>query len=408
MAGKSKSPDIPAPRGYLDFKAIRTEDSSRVVYIGVMPVFDLIDRNFITPVASEGLTPEILRNSKQNWPVQRRTNAAHVQGILDYIVEEAEAGNPWTFNSIVLYSTEELDFEGVSVGHHSAGEARAIHAFSVGEGLHRCLAWAVALGAAKVRGVKPPKMSAKAKRRIELAAIPVLVVEEPDLDRQKNDFNKLNQQKPLTSTVLALTDDSLLSDLTKTLIKDVPLFNGRIDLNNASVGPKSDKLLAFAQLRFVVASYLLGRATRSKEGIRDRIAQIVDERGKRKVRRELKEVFTEVAGELGALKSLQKGSVPADEIGDTVRRIRSETLLASNAAWRALFVAIHEAEGKGVPQKTAVARASKDPKIWSREGKFFVGSLIDRKTRKLLSNRESIDAASDKLLKRMLGGSSAR
>ena len=46
------------------------------------------------------------------------------------------------------------------------------------------------------------------------------------------------------------------------LIEDVKLFDGRIDLNNASVGAKSDKLLSFAQLRFVVASYLLGKRTR--------------------------------------------------------------------------------------------------------------------------------------------------
>ena len=398
------TPAVPSPHGYLEFKAIQTDDSGRVVYIGVMPVFPLIDRNFITPVASEGLTSEILKKARQSEPVQRRTNAAHVQGILDYIVEEAEAGHPWTFNSIVLYSTAKLDFKGVSVGHHSAGEARATHAFSVGEGLHRCLAWAVALDAAKIRGVKRPRMSAKAKRRIELAAIPVLVIEEPNLRRQKSDFNKLNRQKPLTSSVLALTDESLLSDLTKTLIADVPLFTGRIDLNNASVGPKSDKLLAFAQLRFVVASYLLGRATRSKEGIRDGVAEIVSERGKRKVRAELKQVFGEVAGKLDALEPLQKGKVPADEAGDTVRQVRSETLLASSAAWRSLFVAIHEAQENGVAPKIAIARTCKDSSIWLRKGRFFLGSLIDRKTKKLLSSRESIDAASNKLLARMLDG----
>lgn len=397
------SPDVPSPRGYLDFKAIRTEDSGRVVYIGVMPIFELIDRNFITPVESEGLTPEILKRAKQNEPVQRRTNVAHVQGILDYIVEEAEAGNPWTFSSIVLYSTEELEFKTESVGHHSAGEARATHAFSVGEGLHRSLAWAVALDQAKVRGVKRPEISADAMGRIERAAIPVLVVEEPDLGRQKSDFHKLNRQKPLTSTVLALTDDSLLSDLTKTLIGDVPLFDGRIDLNNASVGPKSDKLLSFAQLRFVAASYLLGRETRSKERIQGRIEEIVADRGKRKVRAELREVFAEAVGKLPALKQLQTGTIPAKEIGSVVRQIRAETLLASNAAWRALFVAIHEAQQKGVSTKKAIARVSGDPEIWSRSGGFFVGSLIDQETGKLLSSRESIDAASGRLLELMLG-----
>lgn len=391
------TPAVPSPHGYLDFKAIQTEDSGRVIYVGVMPVFDLISRNFISPAASEGMTPEILEKGKQSEPVQRRTSSAHVQGILDYIVEEAEAGNPWTFNAIVLYSTSKLDFEG-SFGHHRAGEARATNPFSVGEGLHRCLAWAVALDAAAIRGVKRPKMSTKAKRRIEQAAIPVLVIEEPNFSRQKSDFNKLNQQKALTASVQALTDESLLSDLTKRLIADVPLFTGRIDLNNASVGPKSDKLLAFAQLRFIVASYLLGRATRSKEGIRDGVAEIVSERGKRQLRAELKEVFSEVAGRFDALKPLQKRTVPQSEAGDLVRRIRSETLLASSAAWRALFVAIHEAQEDGIAPKTAITRVRKDTEIWSRKGKFFRGSLIDRRTGKLLSSRESIDAASNELV----------
>jgi DGQHR domain-containing protein len=395
---KSAKLKVPAPRGYLDFKAIKAEEYGRTVYIGVMPVFELIDRHFITPVESQGLTPEILKRGKLNGPVQRKTNAAHVQGILDYIVEEAENDNPWTFNSIVLYSTEALEFDGVSVGHHSAGEARANDAFSVGEGLHRCLAWAVALEAAKVRGVRRPEMSTKARRRIERAAIPVLVIEEPDLGRQKSDFHKLNQQKPLTPTVQALTDDSVLSDLTKTLIADVALFKGRIDLNNASVGAKSDKLLAFAQLRFVVASYLLGRATRSKERIQEEMIEAVGERGKRHVRADLKQAFTIVASELRPLASLQRGSVPAVKAGDTVRQIRRDTLLASSAAWRALFVAIHDAQEEGVTPRAAVAQIRCRPEIWSRKDKFFLGSLIDTRTEKLLSSRESIDAASDQLL----------
>ena len=398
MESDAKSKKVPAARGYLDFKAIKTRECGRTVYIGVMPVFELIDRHFITPVESQGLTPEVLKRGKQDEPIQRKTNAAHVQAILDYIVEEAEKEHPWTFNSIVLYSKEELEFSEASAGHNSAGEARADHAFSVGEGLHRCLAWAVALEAAKVRGVRCPEMSTNARRRIERAAIPVLVVEEPNLGRQKSDFNKLNRQKQLTSTVLALTDDSLLSDLTKSLIGDVALFEARIDLNNASVGTKSDKLLAFAQLRFVIASYLLGRGTRTKERIQEGIAEVVDERGKRHVRAELRAVFAEVATALEPLRPLQERSVPADEAGDVVRRIRQDTLLASSAAWRALFVAIHEAQGEGVAPKVAIQRIERNPGIWSRKGNFFLGSLIDRKTKKLLSSRESIDAATEKLL----------
>jgi DGQHR domain-containing protein len=398
-------PDLPIPasRGYLDFKAIRDEEVDRIVYIGAMPIFELIDRHFITPVASQGLTREILEKSKPTEPVQRRTNAAHVQAILDYIVEEAEAGRPWAFGAIVLYSTEELEYTPLAMGHQSVVEVRITHSFSVGEGLHRALAWAVALGVGKVRGVKRPQISTAAEARIMQATIPAMIVVESDLKRQKGDFHRLNQQKPLTSTVDTLTDDTVLSDLTKAVIHDVAIFEDRIDLNNASVGVKSDKLLSFAQLRFVVASYLLGRATRNKKAVEEGVEQIAKEEGKQDVRTELAEVFTEVVTKLGPLGQLQQKKVPPNDVGDFVRQVRQETLLASNAAWRALFVALHEAQAEGVAPKTAIRRVAKDPKIWSRKGRFFVGSLIDRETKKLLSNRESIDAASDRLRDLMLG-----
>src|SRR5229473_4967215 len=331
------------PKGYLTFKAIRVTDVDRVTYIGAVPVFDLIDKQFIVPVASVGLSPEVLELVLTNGAVQRKTNPMHVQGIVNYIVGQAERNEPWAFNSIVLYSTSPLEFEGVSIGMASAGEARARESLSVGEGLHRCLAWAVSLDLAKVKGVKRPEISEDALKRIQLATIPVVVVEEQSLRRQKTDFSKLNQQKPLTSTVLNLTDDTVLSELTRMVIRDVKLFEGRIDVNNASVGAKSDKLLSFSQLRFVVASYLLGKKTRVRKAIDRDVEKLVAERGKDAVRKELREVFAQVATRFGGLQRLHRNHLSKQAAGDLVRTLRNETLLASNAAWRALFVALHEA-----------------------------------------------------------------
>lgn len=398
MATRIPTRQATEPRGYLDFKAVQKVDSHRVTYIGALPVFGLIDQGFITPVASAGLAPEILEVESSDGPVQRKTNSAHVQAIVDYIVEQAEKDEPWAFNSIVLYSTKPLTFTKESIGIVSAGEARVTGALSVGEGLHRSLAWAVALGAAKVRGVKRPEMSDDARMRIEQATIPVVVIEEADLSRQKTDFHRLNQQKPLTATVLTLTDDTVLSTLTRHLIKDVPLFTDRIDINNASVGRRSDKLLSFAQLRFVVASYLLGERTRSAKAINENVAKRVARDGYDEVRAELRKVFREVALGIAGLVPLQKGTVPAGQAGDYVRNLREKTLLASNAAWRALFVALNRAEKEGIDAHTALQRLDGDAQdIWSRDADFFVGSLIDRETGKLLSNRESIDAATDLL-----------
>ena len=390
------------PRGYLTFKAIKVEDGDRVSYIGAMPVFNLIDQRFIAPVASEGLSPEILKLVSSNGPVQRKTTPSHVQGIVDYIVKQAERDEPWAFNAIVLYSTEQLQFEGISFGINMAGEARAEEAFSVGEGLHRCLAWGVALDLAKVKGVKRAAISEAAQKRVNRATIPVIVVEEPNLKRQKTDFHKLNQQKALTATVLNLTDESILSALTKMVIADVKLFCGRIDLNNASPGPKSDKLLSFAQLRFVVASYLLGKDTRTTHRIDLGVGKIVEERGLNTVRAELRDVFRAVATHFGGLDKLHRGLLGKDSSGDVVRRMRKETLLTSNAAWRALLVALHEVKQDGTPLETAIDRVKHSTGIsWARDGSFWIGNLIDADTGKLLSSRESIDAAADKLAETM-------
>jgi DGQHR domain-containing protein len=402
------------PKGYLTFKAIRTEDGDRRTYIGAMPVFNLIDQRFVVPVASAGLSPEILKLASSNGAVQRKTNPGHVQAIVDYIVDQAEKAEPWAFNSIVLYSSHELEFKGVSIGIGSAGEARASDGFSVGEGLHRCLAWAVALGLAKVKGVKRPDMSEAAEKRIELATIPAIVIEEKDLRRQKTDFHRLNQQKPLTATVLNLTDETALSELTRMLISDVHLFQDRIDLNSASVGAKSDKLLSFAQLRFVVASYLLGKRTRTTKGINDGVAEIVAERGNSVVRSELREVFTQVATRFGGLDRLHKNTLTKQTAGDLVRTLRTETLLASNAAWRALFVALHDAKSAGVDAETAIDRVKHESAIqWTRDADFFKGKLLDvdpktnKPTGKILSSRESIDTTADALAAVMTGKATA-
>ena len=240
-------------------------------------------------------------------------------------------------------------------------------------------------------------MSDRTRRRIEQASIPVIVIEEPDLGRQKTDFHTLNLQKPLSATVLHLTDDTALSDITRRLISDVKLFRNRIDLNNASVGARSDKLLVFAQLRFVVASYLLGRKTRSRKQIEEDVEVLAKVRDPRS---ELRDVFTLIATNLGGLDRLHRDRVR--DSGAFVRELRKQTLLASNAVWRALAVALHDANEAGVDPKTAIERLKAAGVSWERTSKFFVGTLVDRDTGKLLSNRESIDAAADKLLSVMM------
>ena len=327
-----------SPRGMLTFKAIKQLDEDRIRYIGSVPVFDLIDKGFVEPVASVGLAPEILAVALRNGPVQRKTNPRHVQAIVDYIVERAEAGLPFTFNAIVL------DLDGaarvrrhlVRVRYSGRGACQRGAEHRRGPAPH------LRLGCRHRAGQNPrrqaPGCSDRACRRIEQASIPVIVIEEPDLGRQKRDFHTLNLQKPLSTTVLNLTDDTALSEITRRVILDVRLFEGRIDLNNASAGARSDKLLAFAQLRFIVASDPLGtgpgRNTRSSR--MSRRWRSCRTRGRSCAR-----CSSLIATSLGGLERLQRDRVSRS--GAFVRQLRAETLLASSALWRALTVALHEA-----------------------------------------------------------------
>jgi len=60
MMARTPTLEATRPKGYLTFKAIRQVEGDRVTYVGAMPVFDLIDKGFVAPVASAGLSPEIL------------------------------------------------------------------------------------------------------------------------------------------------------------------------------------------------------------------------------------------------------------------------------------------------------------------------------------------------------------
>lgn len=409
---KEPEPKIAAsadtPQG-LAFKAIRISEAGRVSYIGVVPIVELITRGLIAPAASAGLSPDVLSLVPPRGSVQRKTTASHVQGIVDYIVSQAELGEPWAFNSIVLYSTAPLRFTGISEGAGGAGDVHLGQVLSVGEGLHRSLAWAIASGASKSPGVRRPSVTAPAQKRIERALIPAIVIEEHDLHRQHVDFNKLNQQRPLTATVLSLTDNSELSELTRQLIHDVALFNDRIELNNAGISANSDKLLSFSQLRFVIASYLFGAKTRSKNTIEMGVNEIVRARGRDQVRSELRDLFTLLATQLGGLERLHRNQTPTGQPAEFVRTLRRETILASNATWRALAIALHNAKDAGLDPATAIENLKQNERLnWTRNSVFFRGTLLElnpetqEPTGKLLSSRESIDAAAAKLHAAML------
>ena len=82
-----------------------------------------------------------------------------------------------------------------------------------------------------------------------------------------------------------------------------------------------------------------------------------------------------------------------------MRRIRAETLLTSNAAWRALLVALHQVNQDGGDVEAAIERVKHATGVsWERTSPLL-GRKPDRPgLGQALSSRESIDAAADKLL----------
>jgi len=159
----------------------------------------------------------------------------------------------------------------------------------------------------------------------------------------------------------------------------------------------------------VVASYLLGKRTRQAAQIDRAVSQLVARDGLEPLRTELRTVFGEIATRLGGLERLHHDRLPAGNRADFVRTLRRETLLASNATWRALAIALHEAKQAGIDPITAIERLKDDRTItWTRDAPFFRGSLLEidpetgQLTGKLFSSRESIDSAATKLLAAML------
>ena len=190
-----------------------------------------------------------------------------------------------------------------------------------------------------------------------------------------------------------------LSALTKMVIADVKLFSDRIDLNNASPGPKSDKLLSFAQLRFVVASYLLGKDTRTTHRIDLGVGKIVEERGLDPVRAELRDVFR---ADRDALRRARQA--PPRPPGQTVQRRRRPAHARRDAAHlkRGLASPARRPprnQGRGTPLETAIDRVKHSTGIsWDETAPSGSATSSTPDTGKLLSSRESIDAAADKLL----------
>lgn len=90
-------------------------------------------------------------------------------------------------------------------------------------------------------------------------SVTVLVVQEMDIDQIHQDFADCAKNKPIPPALLAAFDiTDTLSKLTRTITKDLVIFNGRIDKISRSIGKDTAYMFTMSQLRIGVAEFLFG------------------------------------------------------------------------------------------------------------------------------------------------------
>ena len=90
-------------------------------------------------------------------------------------------------------------------------------------------------------------------------SVTVLVVQEADMDQIHQDFADCAKNKPIPPALLAAFDvTDPLAKLTRTITKDLVIFNGRIDKISRTIGKDTKYMFTMSQLRIGVAEFLFG------------------------------------------------------------------------------------------------------------------------------------------------------
>jgi DGQHR domain-containing protein len=90
-------------------------------------------------------------------------------------------------------------------------------------------------------------------------SVTVLVVQEADMDQIHQDFADCAKNKPIPPALLAAFDvTDPLAKLTRTITKDLVIFNGRIDKISGKLGKDTNYIFTMSQLKIGVAEFLFG------------------------------------------------------------------------------------------------------------------------------------------------------
>ena len=200
-------------------------------------------------------------------------------------------------------------------------------------------------GAREIRGVRRPEMSDRALRRIEQGSIPVIVIfKSPTSAGRRRTSSMAELQKPLSghgSSPHGRHGTERHHAEAHLRREALPKPHRSKQCERRSAVGQAPRVCSVAVRRRVLPAW----ETRSRKQIEEDVEVLAKVRDPRS---ELREVFTLIATNLGGLDRLHQDRVP--DSGAFVRELRKETLLASNAVWRALAVALHDANGGRRPE----------------------------------------------------------
>lgn len=350
--------------------------------------------------------PEAWDPVKTSVHGNRPRDAAHLQGIVKYLVEEEH----FVLGAAVLYLTSrEAAFTPVELpGVTTESDAAKIGTlavdigakFDIGDGQHR-------IGAhehiVSTRDDDDPVLE-----RLAQSGQPMIIVIEDNPKRRAQDFTDLqrNVKTPTASLAQSMDRRQPINRELSEMFDVVPLFNDRVEYFKDNPGKLSGKLFSFKTVRYVSGLLLVGNGYRSPatmdkavngkfEGTADSDADAA--------RAKLVEFWTSV-GELVRFADIVDGEVKAPEL-------REATYLTSAGVLYAIALAVYLANYMfNIPVQDAVKaldsvnfdRTAKTSDI-TREDTIFAGSLIDPETGKLQAGRTAWETAARDLLEVIKG-----
>ena len=331
----------------------------------------------------------------------RPRDAAHLQGIVKYLVEEEH----FVLGAAVLYLTSrEASFTPVELpGVTTENDAAKIGTlavdigakFDIGDGQHR-------IGAHE-HIVSTRDDDDAVLQRLAKSGQPMIIVIEDNPKRRAQDFTDLqrNVKTPTASLAQSMDRRQPINRELSEMFDDVPLFDDRVEYFKDNPGKLSLKLFSFKTVRYVSGLLLVGNGYRSPatmdKAVNAKFEGTVDS-DPDAARAKLVEFWTSL-GELVRFADVIDGEIKAPEL-------REATYLTSAGVLYAIALAVYKANLLyNIPVKDAVkaldsVNFDRTPKTTdiTEEDTIFAGNLIDPETGKLQAGRTAWETAAEVLL----------